>query len=64
MIGYAHEIQTLLVNEHGGTPFDFTLNESIKGLGSVEIKDIQFRATPDQDGVVWYSALVIYKVNL
>ncbi|OMD08367.1 hypothetical protein [Paenibacillus odorifer] len=61
MIGYANEVKTLLVNEVGGTPFDSTLNLKIKELGYVEIVDIQFRANPDIEGVIWYSALVIYK---
>jgi len=64
MIGYAKEVKTMLVNEVGGTPFDSTLNLKIKELGElgyVEIVDIQFRANPDIEGVIWYNALVIYK---
>ena len=64
MIGKASEIKTKLIPEHGGTPFDETLNRELENLQKCEIIDIRFTATPDADGCAWFNALIIYKEDL
>ena len=61
MIGKGSEIKYKLVLENPGTVFDITLNDCLEELGSAEITSIQFRVSTDEDGVGWFSALIIYK---
>lgn len=61
MLGKASEMKSMLVLELAGTNFDETLNKELEILQECSIIDIQFKATTDNDGQAWFSALIIYK---
>jgi hypothetical protein len=61
LIGKASEIKTLLVNEVVGTSFDDSLNKALSLIRDSIVIDIRFTSTPDNDGVAYFNALIIFK---
>lgn len=63
MLGKASEIKTKFVEEikFREQGFQYALDDALEQLEDSEIIEIKTMCAPDADGIIWYSALIIYK---